>query len=105
MTGEDGKHKIMEAGEHCDANMQPHLYGMVMEMVREQTCGGSESYQENVSEIEMRLLHPKLTLNTDVMIETGSPVGSESSSSGSNYVTTTLPVIFLPSLLFLLRSL
>ena len=101
VTGRDGRHRIMEAGEHCDTNMQPQLYGMVMERVREQTCGGTESYQENVSEVEMRLLHPKLTLNTDLMVETG----SESSSSGSHYVTTSLPVIFLPSVLFLLRSL
>ena len=99
VTGQDGRHRIMEAGEHCEANMQPQLYGMVMEMVREQTCGGAESYQENVSEIEMRLLHPKLSLNNDVILE------RESFSSGSHYVTTTLPVIFLPSLLFLLGSL
>ena len=98
VTGEDGRHRIMEAGEHCDTNMQPELYGMVMEMVREQTCGGSESYQENLeSEIEMRLLHPKLSLNTGV--------SRESPSSGSSYVTTTLPVIFLPSVLALLRHL
>jgi len=34
----DGKHKIMEAGEHCDRGLQPHLYGMDMELIRELKC-------------------------------------------------------------------
>ena len=106
VTGEDGRHRIMEAGEHCDQGMQPESYGMVMELVKEQRCEDSEEYQENVSDIEMRLLHPKLTLDSG--LRTNSLDGSESSehySSGTNYVSTSLPVILLPSLLFLLRSL
>merc|ERR1712130_295564 len=34
----DGKHKIMEAWEHCDRGLQPHLYGMDMELTRELKC-------------------------------------------------------------------
>ena len=34
----DGKHKIMEAGEHCMRGLQPQLYGMDMEMVRGLEC-------------------------------------------------------------------
>ena len=109
VTGQDGKHKIMEAGQHCDPGMQPERYGMVMEMVREQRCDDQEEYQENVSEIEMRLLHPKLSLNTGVMIDTNSldssvPPGSEPFNSGCEHVRTSLAVIF-PSLIVLLRSL
>ena len=38
VPSQDGKHKIMEAGEHCVRGLQPHLYGMDMQMVRQLKC-------------------------------------------------------------------
>ena len=110
ITDQDGKHKIMEAGEHCDQGMQPERYGMAMDIVREQRREESEEYQENVSDVEMRLLHPKLSLNTGVFLESNSldsssVSSSEHYSSEGRHVTAPLPVILSASLLFLLRSL
>ena len=68
VTTEAGQHRIMEAGQHCERGKQPWLYGMVMEPVRPLKC--SAIYEENVSEVDVRLLHPKLTLKTDVLVET-----------------------------------
>ena len=108
VTDKEGRHKIMEAGEHCDQGMQPERYGMVMDIVREQRCEESEEYQENVSEIEMRLLHPKLSLKPGVFLESNaldSSSVSEDYSSACWHVRASLPVILSASLLFLLRSL
>jgi len=63
----DGKHKIMEAGEHCDRGLQPHLYGMNMELIRELKCHNdigdeTKSLQNEVigrdeTEIKIKLLN------------------------------------------------
>ena len=116
VTTDGGQHRVMEAGEHCDRGKQPQLYGMVMEPVRPLQCNGESEdrgYQENVSEIEMRLLHPKLTLQTDILdedvestnsVET-SAINQEMFSSGSTSYSLTLSVISLASLLYLLAYL
>ena len=70
VTTDGGQHRIMEAGEHCERGKQPQLYGMVMEPVQTLSC--DSSYEENSEadlQIEMRLLHPKLTLKTNVLME------------------------------------
>merc|ERR1712130_982691 len=70
----DGKHKIMGAGEHCDRGLQPHLYGMNMEMVRDLTCNiknveDNQSVPKNVynqsgTKLHIKLLQPRKTLKT-----------------------------------------
>merc|ERR1712130_156698 len=64
----DGKHKIMEAGEHCDRGLQPHLYGMDMELIRELKCNidiaeETKSLQNEVigheTEVKIKLLNSK----------------------------------------------
>ena len=80
----DGKHKIMEAGEHCQRGKQPHLYGMDMEMVRapQLECGMEETEDnqtynneentddaDDATEVWLKLLHPKLKLQTIVQAE------------------------------------
>ena len=66
----DGKHKIMEAREHCQRGLQPHLYGMDMERVRDVKCDkemteDNQTYNNEVNtddEMFFKLLHPKIKL-------------------------------------------
>merc|ERR1740129_1021621 len=94
VTTASGQHRVMEAGEHCDRGLQPHLYGMVMEPVRKLQCSQEENvdtfYQENVSEIEMKLLNPKFRLESKVIskeLETNSLETPRSSSSSREMYT------------------
>ena len=101
VTTAGGQHRVMEAGEHCDRGLQPHLYGMIMEPVRPLQCSQEENadtfYQENVSEIEMRLLHPKLTLETNVItnvVDTNSLETERSSSSSRELYTSSSSTLY-----------
>ena len=94
VTTASGQHRVMEAGAHCDRGMQPHLYGMIMEPVRQLQCSQEESadtqYQENDSEIEMKLLHPKFRLETNVIsneLESNSLETARSSASSREMYT------------------
>ena len=124
----DGKHKIMEAGEHCQRGLQPGLYGMDMEMVRDLKCGKWEAEEnqnydnevknEVVPELFIKLLHPKLKLKQILeakktqenneshevikIINNYSPLEKQVFSSSSSLLSITISVTLLSVLVTLL---
>ena len=100
----DGKHKIMEAGEHCQRGLQPQLYGMDMERVRGLECGkekaeDTETYNNEVNtdsetEIWFKLLHPKLKI-TKPKINAHKVKAKSSTTPKFLYSSSSLPCLTL----------